>query len=311
MRPGAVVGNYVLSELIGKGASGTVWRGAHQHLETGVAVKVLHHALAHDQEARRRFLQEAKAALAAEHDCVVKIIDYGVTEEHECYLVMELLTGESLAERLARGPIDELTTIEIGIALADALSVAHVRGVVHRDLKPGNLFLTADRVKILDFGVAKLAQASQGTPAGNVVGTLRYIAPELCRGTQDSSPRSDLYSLGVVLYEMVTGRPPFVAREAAMLVTSHLFEPPPAPSTVTSTRILPDFEAVILDCLAKDPSKRPPSMAALRQRLSALVEDVRDPPRAARRRWRRRVIWIGVALLAVGAAVAGTLLHGL
>ena len=293
MRPGTVVGNYVLDEMIGRGGSGTIWRGRHQHLGTETAVKLLHTGLAHDQEARRRFLYEAKAAQRAAHEYVVKVLDYGITEQSECYLVMELLTGESLAERLRRGPLDELTAIEIGISVADALSVAHVRGVLHRDLKPGNLFLTNDKVKILDFGLAKLAQASQGTPAGNVVGTLRYIAPELCRGTQESSPQSDLYSLGVVLFEMVAGRPPFIAKEAAMLVTAHLFEAPPRPSTLT--HILPAFEQLILDCLKKDPAARPPSMAALRQRLSTLHDEVRDPPGALRRRRRKRILLVAAA----------------
>ncbi len=305
MRPGAHVGNYVLHETIGQGASGTVWRGRHQHLGAEVpevAIKVLHSALAHDHEARRRFLYEAKAALAAAHDNVVKVIDYGVTEAGECYLIMELLVGESLADRLKRGPLDELTAIEIGQAVADALATAHVRGVLHRDVKPGNLFLTNDKVKILDFGVAKLAQASQGTPAGNVVGTLRYIAPELCRGTQDSSPQSDLYSFGCVLYELVTGRPPFVAKEAAMLVTSHLFDKPAPPSQ--HARLLPDFERLIVQCLEKDPSARPPSMAVVRQRLAELLDDARDPTAAGQRRRRRWAIAVGAAALAVAALAA-------
>lgn len=302
--PGDLYGNYeLITELgpIGKGASGVVWRAKHQHLESPVAVKILHRALAADAEARRRFLNEAKAAVGAAHDHVVKVIDYGVTDGGECYLVMELLVGETLAERLSRGALDELTAIDMSIAIADAISVAHVRGILHRDLKPANLFVTADGVKILDFGVAKLVAASQRTPAGNVVGTLKYIAPELCRGTEDSSAQSDLYSFGCVLYEMVAGQPPFPIKEPALLVAAHLFDKPAPPSQFA--RLLPELELLILDCLAKDPKARPPSMAALRQRLSALQEELRFPGAASRRR-RSEMRWL-VAWAAVVVALAG------
>jgi serine/threonine protein kinase len=219
---------------------GVVYRARDTRLEREVAVKVLPDAFAQDPNRRARFEREAKAVAALSHPNILAIHDYG-THETITYAVMELLEGETLRDRLKKGPLFWREATEIGIAVADGLAAAHAKGILHRDIKPENLFLTADsRVKILDFGLARMtpppspeSQTRPYTPAatdaGTVMGTVGYMSPEQVRG-QPANASSDLFSLGCVLYEMVTGRRAFRGATAAETMTAILRDEPPDPT---------------------------------------------------------------------------------
>jgi serine/threonine-protein kinase len=227
-----------------------------------------------------RFFNEARAAHAIRHPGIVEIYDSGPLETGGAYIIMEFLDGESLAARLRRGRIPIPEVIDIASQAADALGTAHVQGIVHRDLKPDNIFLIPSAaepgrfgVKILDFGIAKLNKVQLGsgsvrTRTGAVLGTPLYMSPEQCRGTREIDHRSDIYSLGVILYEMVTGRPPFVSEGFGELAHMHIAVPPPAPRPQ-----IPDLprqlEQGLLKALAKDPAARFQSMGDFQQGIGA------------------------------------------
>jgi serine/threonine-protein kinase len=221
---------------------GAVYLAVHPGIGRKAAVKVLHPELARDRDIVTRFLNEARAANAIRHPGIVEIFDSGTLDSGAPYIVMELLEGESLTSRLLRGrlPLDQC--LEIARQAAAALGAAHAQGIVHRDLKPDNLFLVPDalepereRVKVLDFGIAKLNPGSIGagsvrTRTGAVLGTPVYMSPEQCRGTREIDRRADVYALGVILYEMVCGRPPFYSEGFGELAHLHISEPPPPPA---------------------------------------------------------------------------------
>ena len=235
---GRVVGSYEITAPIGKGAMGEVYEARHVTLGRRVAVKVLQGDHGKDDDAVRRFFNEARAASAVEHRGIVEVIDFGRDEDGSPFLVMELLDGESLAARLRRArplPVDE--ALRITRQIASALGAAHARGIVHRDLKPDNVFLVSDpdvaggaRAKIVDFGIAKLIdpdlRASVATRTGAVMGTPVYMAPEQCRGSVEVDRRADFYSLGCILYEMLSGGPPFVREGLGDLLAAHMFDRP-------------------------------------------------------------------------------------
>ncbi|MSP63440.1 MAG: PEGA domain-containing protein [Myxococcales bacterium] len=181
--------------------------------------------------------------------------------------MMELLDGESLAARIARGRLPEAEAAAIGAAMAAGLQAAHDRGVIHRDLKPANSQIDGGRVKVLDFGIAKVLDGEARTESGVLMGTPRYMAPEQARGAKFVGPHSDVYSVGALLFTMVTGRPPFLGRDVTELLAQAMFEPPPKPSTLGP--VSAEMESIILACLEKDPAKRPPGMKALGDRLAA------------------------------------------
>jgi eukaryotic-like serine/threonine-protein kinase len=213
-------GNYRVTRLIGEGGMGVVYVAEHASIGRRAAVKVLRPGLTEDVEITKRFFNEARAANAIRHPGIVEVFDSGTLPSGVAYLVMELLEGESLAARLRRLGRLELTEARaIGVQTASALGAAHAAGIVHRDLKPDNLFLVRDyrdvsgeNVKVLDFGIAKLGigtsrSVSVKTRTGSVTGTPAYMSPEQCRGTKEVDHRTDIYALGVILYEMVAGRP--------------------------------------------------------------------------------------------------------
>ena len=263
---GQALGNYVARTLIGEGGMGAVFVGEHRFLKERVAIKVLHRGLGADDTLQLRFFQEAKAGRGIDHPNVVRVFDFGQTDDGTLYLVMEFLEGEDLQDRVARGPLPAIAAAEIGASIASGIAAAHARGIVHRDLKPPNVFLTSEGVvKVLDFGIAKLSDSLVGTGTGELLGTPLYMAPEQTRGAREVGPHTDIYALGAILFAMLTGRAPFLGTTLAHIITLVLHEEPVAPSTLVS--VPPTLDALVLQCLAKEPASRPASMVEVRDRL--------------------------------------------
>jgi len=260
LQPGDKLGPYEILAPIGSGGMGEVYRARDPRLARQVAIKVLPAGLANDPQALARFEREAKAVAALSHPNILAIFDIGA-EKDVVFVVTELLEGENLRAALARGALTWTKTAEMGATLAEGLAAAHSKNIVHRDLKPENIFVTTDgRAKILDFGLAKVSHGSGGadsntavtqTEAGTILGTVGYMSPEQVRGAT-ASPASDLFSLGCVLYEMVSGRRAFQGQTAAETMTSILRDPPPA----ASREIPSELERLISHCLEKQPEQR-------------------------------------------------------
>jgi len=277
--PGTKLGSYVVQSLIGAGGMGEVYRARDASLKRDVAIKVLPASLSRDGDRLRRFQLEAEAAAALNHANILSIFAIG-QQDNSPYIVTELLEGETLRELLRHGALKLRFGIDIAIQAAKGLAAAHEKGIAHRDLKPENLFLAKDgRVKILDFGLAKLMQATSGsdgptvslrdqTDAGRILGTVGYMSPEQVRG-EPADARSDIFALGCVLYEMLTGKRAF--RKATSVETMHaiLNEDPPAASDITRTIPLA-LERVIHRCLEKAPDRRFQSASDLAFALDAL-----------------------------------------
>jgi len=266
LQAGTRLGPYEIQSQIGAGGMGEVYRARDTRLDRIVAVKVLAPDLAGNGEFRTRFAHEAKAISALNHPHICGLFDIGREQDTE-YLVLEFLEGETLEARIKRGPLPLPQVLRYGIEIADALEAAHRKGVVHRDLKPGNVMLTAGGVKLLDFGLAKyttraagqalsmLATApGTGTAQGTIIGTLQYMAPEQVQGAP-ADARTDIFALGMLLYEMATGRRAFEASTQASLIAKILESEPPAVSTLVPLAS-PALDHVIQNCLAKEPSDR-------------------------------------------------------
>jgi serine/threonine-protein kinase len=252
--PELLADRYELGEVIGHGAMGTVRAGHDRVLDRIVAVKLLHAHLADEPDTRARFEQEARLAARLHHPNAVTVFDSG---EHEGtpFIVMEHVAGETLAARIARGPLDAAAARRLGAQVLDALGAAHALGIVHRDVKPGNILLTADgHAKLADFGIAKSADGASHTSVGQVVGTLAYLAPERIQGAT-ATPQSDLYAVGVVLYEALTGVKPFAATTPVARLDEARATPAPDPRTV-----VPDIDGslalAIHRALHPDPARR-------------------------------------------------------
>jgi serine/threonine-protein kinase len=269
--------NYVLESVLGEGGMGTVYRARHEVLGRPMAIKVLHPEMARDPMLVTRFFNEARAANAIGHPNIIEIVDVGMLPD-ECtpYMMMELLKGESLADRLRRvRRLSVEDAVAIACQTASALAAAHDQKIIHRDLKPGNLFLVPDlttlplreRVKVLDFGVAKLFDDSADgfvkTKTGAIFGTPQYMSPEQCRGvSRDIDCRADIYTLGIILYEMLCGSPPFIAEGPGDLIAMHIGSVP-TPPRERNEEIPGALNAAILCALAKKPHDRFQSMAEL------------------------------------------------
>jgi serine/threonine-protein kinase len=253
-------GRYRVGALLATGGMGEVWAAHDLLLDRAVAVKVLGGALAGDGRAAERLRREARAAARLEHPGIARVLDLGEHDGHP-YLVMELLEGESLAARIDRaGPMPPDEAARIVAAVADALEAAHAAGVVHRDVKPGNVFLTtAGEIKVLDFGIAWCAHDAALT-TGELLGTAAYLAPERVLGLR-ATPAADIYALGVVLYELLAGHRPFEASSELELAMAHVnATPPPLRDVAPSAQ--PSLIAACYQAMAKDPSARPLSAAA-------------------------------------------------
>jgi serine/threonine protein kinase/tetratricopeptide (TPR) repeat protein len=292
------LGPYQIVAPLGAGGMGEVYRARDTRLARDVAVKVLPEAFADHPTRQARFEREARAVAALSHPNILAIHDFG-TEGSVTYAVMELLEGETLSSRLARGPMPWPEAVTIGTAIANGLAAAHEKGIVHRDIKPDNLFLTADgRVKILDFGLAQIdlpseTQTETGayvppvTEAGTLMGTVGYMSPEQVRG-ETVDARSDLFSFGCVLYEMVTGQRAFRRKSAAETMTAILHDDPP---TAMTKAIPASLARLIRHCLVKNAEQRLPSARELIRQLQSIPLNAR-PPRPS-----RRVVVLAVTLL--------------
>ncbi|HEX3757967.1 MAG TPA: serine/threonine-protein kinase [Kofleriaceae bacterium] len=263
MVEGTQIGAYRIVKPLGAGGMSEVWVAEHALLGRRAAIKVLRSRLSRQSDIVRRMFNEARIMTAIANPGIVQVFDFGFHVDGSAYIVMELLDGETLGERLARrGPLAVSEALHLVRQVASALRAAHDHGVVHRDLKPENIFLARDpdvaggvRAKLLDFGIAKLIGDDGITTDEQVVlGTPPFMSPEQCRGAGSVEQRSDVYSLGCVLFTMVTGRPPFDASGGAVLAM-HQLEPTPIPS-----RRVPGLPAVVdhlvLRCMAKHPAER-------------------------------------------------------
>jgi eukaryotic-like serine/threonine-protein kinase len=268
-----LAGRYRLDEVIGRGGMSTVYRGTDLSLDREVAVKVALDPLAEENPVYvARFKREARAAAALSHPGVVTVYDAGADGPTR-YIVMELVDGQSLAELLREEPdhrLEPARAARIAEEIADTLAAAHAAGVVHRDIKPGNVMITRDdRVKVLDFGIARTADGVTLTQAASVLGTAPYMAPEQAMGNP-ADARSDIYSLGCVLYEMLTGRPPFIA-DLPEAVLHQQVRVQPKPPSERNPAVPPALNALVLEMLAKRPEDRPQTAAAVRDRLAAFL----------------------------------------
>ena len=269
-------GRYVVQSVLGEGGMGVVYKCRRRVFEKTVAVKILRSDLAKNHEVTERFATEAKAASNIGNAHIVDVFDFGELPDGSTYFAMEYLDGPSLADLLEpSGSVPAVRVVEIGRQLAEGLAAAHEAGIVHRDLKPDNVFLVdkdgREFVKIVDFGIAKVAGLQNKiTRAGAIFGTPHYMAPEQCRGSAVDA-RTDIYSLGVILYELLTGTVPFDAENPLTILSQHLHDPPAPPSTLDRPPQLPGgLEAVILRCLEKDPDQRFQSMGEVAEALEAI-----------------------------------------
>jgi WD40 repeat protein len=297
---------------------GEVYRARDTRLEREVAVKVLPKHLSSSEEMRQRFEREAKAISQLSHPHICALYDVGSHEGTE-YLVMELLEGETLSARLAKGALPLEQTLRFGIEIAEALDKAHRQGIVHRDLKPGNVMLTKSGVKLLDFGLAKVmapAEAKSGltslptmagapnlTQQGSILGTFQYMAPEQLEGGE-ADARSDIFAFGAVLYEMATGRKAFSGKSQASLISSIMKEEPAPISAVAPLTPL-SLERVIRTCLAKDPEDRWQSAHDIGRELKWIAEGSQagmPAPVVSRRRRREAIAWSAAGVLALALA---------
>jgi len=276
-----IADKYRLDRLLARGGMGAVYAGTHVELDRPVAIKLLLPNLNADTQAFERFRREARAAARVKHQNVADIYDYGVLADDEAYIVMELVEGETLHERLKReSQLSVAETVAISRQIAAGLEAAHYSGIIHRDLKPSNIILNQDaggstRVKIIDFGIAKISEQinaddSTLTATGMLVGTPRYMSPEQCLG-EELDARSDIYSFGVIVYEMLAGRPPFDATSAVAIAFKHIHEPPP-PLEEHRQNVPPPLAKLVTDSLSIDPAGRPQTATEVKRRL-VQVED--------------------------------------
>ena len=276
---GALLGPYEILGSLGAGGMGDVYRALDPRLGREVAIKVIRSDSEPDADRRRRFEDEARAAGALNHPNVLSVFDVGLAQGQP-YVVFELLEGETLADRLERGPLPARRAIDSAVQVCQGLAAAHAKGIVHRDLKPANLFLGRDgHVKILDFGLAKLTrdeenaftdgEASTGTQPGFILGTLAYLSPEQARG-EGADPRSDVFALGATLYEMLSGRPAFRRATPAETLSAILTHDPEA-LTASKESLPAGLETIVRRCLEKDPEQRFQSARDLGFALSAVA----------------------------------------
>jgi hypothetical protein len=334
-QPGDLIADrYELEELVGTGGMSSVFRARDLQLGRRVAIKILHERLAGDPEYLERFRREARAVAKLSHPNIVTVIDRGDDDGRQ-YIVFEHVEGENLKELVQRtGRLPVRRAIELGLAVADGLAFAHDQGLVHRDVKPQNVLLSREGdVKVTDFGIARSLEVEHGvTQTGTVLGTGEYLAPEQASG-RPVSPATDVYSLGVVLWELLAGDVPFSGENFVAVALRHVNEPPPSLQEQRPD-VSPRLAATVERALAKDPARRFPSMAALARELRTCLAEadgaVAPPPtpaddtaltmvtrpaargrRAAPRRRRRPLaLYAVLVLVAAGAALAVVLVVG-
>ena len=273
--PGYVVGEYHLEKVLGRGGMGTVYAGLQPVIEKRVAIKLLNAQFSADANLVRRFVDEARAVNRIRHANIIDIFSFGQIADGRQYFVMEYLEGTTLAERMEKG---DLTGDDMPIFLTqicDALDAAHGENIVHRDLKPENVWIVTPKrgkpfVKLLDFGIAKLLSPGErsATQTGMVMGTPHYMSPEQCHG-KTVDQRTDIYAMGVILYQLYSGRLPFQGETFAEILTKQIIDTPEPPSKHAS--IPPELDKLIMRCLAKDPAGRPQTAKELGQSLASIL----------------------------------------
>ncbi len=316
-----LAGRYELHEKIAEGGMGAIFKALQRGMGRWVAVKLLLDHLGADDEVARRFYREMQATARIEHPNTVRIYDFGHSEQGDLFLVMELLDGQTLSELMVdAGPLPPARVARIGAQIASALAAAHAEGVIHRDLKPENILLcdrhgTPDQVKVLDFGLARLVDAHPGdrTAVGLRVGTPAYMSPETVK-RREADARSDLYALGVLLYEMLVGRPPFLGSPHKVMI-QHEEAPAPRAGANAPGHCPAWLDSLIDRLLLKDPAARPQDAAAVARLLeqgvvreSAIEAGHLDaPPPPAPAPSALPAPFVAVAGMAVGALGGGTL----
>ena len=262
---GQTIGNYMLTAKLGEGGMGVVYLAEHPVIGRKVAMKAIHPELLRNPEVVSRFVTEAKSVNQIGNEHIVDIHDFGTTPDGEFYFIMEFLQGDALVDRLKRtAPLDLGRALAIAAQVADALGASHQHGIIHRDLKPENIFLitkghAVDFVKVLDFGLAKLTlgddKVSHKTRTGSVMGTPYYMAPEQCEGKANIDHRADVYSLGVIVFEMLTGKVPFGGEGYGEIIVKHITAAVPSPRAI-NPRLPASIESIILRALAKPREER-------------------------------------------------------
>jgi serine/threonine protein kinase len=285
LEPGVRIDHYQVCRFLGRGGMGSVYEVEHVSLGRRLALKVLHRsALMSTPDSTARFLREARAAARIAHPHIVQVFDFGHLPDGRPYIVMEMLSGESLGDHIARGALDVRRVVGIAQQTASALAAAHEYGVIHADVTPPNIMLVEARggldAKLVDFGLARLQEERvEGASVEVVYGTPHYISPEQIRGLEPDA-RSDMYSFGAVLYEALTGTPPFDAADVHALCMMHLETPPPA--LVIGEELPPGLAEIVRRCLAKAPADR---FASMREVAAALTEVEHALDRRGWRRW--------------------------
>ncbi len=276
------IGPYRILRKLGAGGMGAVFEGVHEAIERRVAIKVLHARYSHDPDTVKRFINEARAVNRIDHPGVVLVSDTGQLPDGGAYIVMELLQGETLSKRIRRSaPLSGGEVIDLTAQIAAALAAAHERGIVHRDLKPDNIMVvpdrqmpTGERTKILDFGIAKLAReqdhGSLRTQTNTMLGTPYYMSPEQAQGSGKVDAKTDVYAVGIIVYEMLTGKPPFTGDGLGELIVKHMSEPPPLLSE-QAPGSPPELQQLVARLLEKDRTKRP-TMVEIVEQLESLGE---------------------------------------
>ena len=333
---GTRLGSYEIVSPLGAGGMGEVYRACDERLGRDVAIKVLPAHVSDDLELRQRFEREARTLATLSHPHICAVFDVGRQEPSTSsgqaidYIVLELLEGETLADRIAKGPLPLDQALRYGVEIADALDKAHRKGVIHRDLKPANIMLTKGGAKLLDFGLAKHAAPAAGvvgasmlpttprglTVQGTILGTFQYMAPEQLEGTE-ADARTDIFAFGAVLYEMLTGRKAFDGKSQASLISAIMSSEPPAVSSVQPV-VPPALDQIVRTCLAKDPDERWQTAADIERQLKFLRDGrthassgVGMPPATAPRRFPMPALVAGIVGLVVGGVLAGAVLWSL
>ena len=321
---GTKLGPYEVIAPLGSGGMGEVYRARDTRLDRDVAIKVLPAKLSSDTNLKQRLQREAKSVSKLSHPNICTLHDIGHHDGLD-FLVMELVEGETLEQRLIRGPLPTEQVLRIASQLADALAKAHKLGITHRDLKPSNIMLTKSGAKLMDFGLAKLTegpplstaltemtQEAKLTSEGMLVGTFQYMAPEQLEG-KEADFRTDIFSLGESIYEMATGKPAFSGRSRASLIAA-ILTAEPQPMAALQPLTPASLERVVRKCLAKDPEERWQSASDLASELNWIreggQESAKQPPTVAGRPWRERWIWLAVVSLLLAGLAASFMRRG-
>jgi serine/threonine protein kinase len=272
---GKQIGPYIIQEKLGEGGMGVVYKGIHKDIEQTVAIKVLYPQYAKDENFRERFKREAKVQAKLHHPNVVNILNYLEDEDGNMYIVMEYVGGGSLEDKMRTGKISLSDSVSVIIQVLNALSYMHSNGIIHRDIKPSNIMFADSIVKVSDFGIAKPMSDKGLTKTGAIVGTVWYMAPEIIKG-EIPTPASDLYAVGVILYQLLTGRTPFYGKTDFEVMKSHLEKEPQPPETL-NPNLPPGTWDLVKKALAKSPKERFSSADEFKQALIDWFSRVEDP----------------------------------